>query len=219
MKQGGKENACFLRDCAVNPLIGPFGERPEIAVRNIILREKNVRYRPTSRKADGRTAADAARRHQRIRTSCGAPQFAPAPARAIFGYSSCLRCFPASLVSNAIASSTSFSRMSLPAVSMRWRYRQPLPEKPCQRAEFKLPIRFSPRVSRRLVQRSQHRTPTPALIRIAVILFRLLRRNLEPVAMEGEYLAGLGNGLGFVDHKSGDGGRLIVGQVPIQMAI
>jgi hypothetical protein len=46
LKQGGKKTLDFLRDCAVNPLIGPFVRTSyrTKAARKITLREKDVRY-------------------------------------------------------------------------------------------------------------------------------------------------------------------------------
>ena len=37
--------------------------------------------------------------------------------------------------------------------------------------------------------------------------------------MEGKALAGVWNGLGFVDHQACDGHRLFIGQIPVHRAI
>src|SRR5262249_31456696 len=50
-------------------------------------------------------------------------------------------------------------------------------------------------------------------------LVAVLAQDLEPVAVECEDLAGLGDGLGLVDPQAGHGGWLLVGQVPIHLPI
>jgi hypothetical protein len=42
---------------------------------------------------------------------------------------------------------------------------------------------------------------------------------LEAIAVKREALAGLGDGLGFVDDEAGDGDGFFVGQVPVHGAV
>ena len=206
-KQGGKKTLDFLPDCAVNPLIGPFGAGPRIAARNRSSYEKETMSvsRPTSRKTDGRHCG------RRGSTSSTSPNFTPviairpAPAKATFASLSCPKSFPASRASNAIVSSTSFSRTNLLAVSTRWRCRQWRREKPCQRAELtashelQLPSLAFVRPLGSPDQMLRHRLDADCRDFVAA-----LAQNLEPIAMKREYLTGLGNCLRFVNDKAGD---------------
>src|SRR5947207_9351692 len=50
-------------------------------------------------------------------------------------------------------------------------------------------------------------------------LIAALAQNFEAVAVERESLAGLGDGLRLMDDETGDGGRLLVRQRPVHLAI